>query len=116
MSLIDTEHITRQVEKLIEEKNTFTSKTRQTKVDNNLKELNRLNSELRFLIFLDGKRREVFIPLAGTLTINFGTTSENIYAGMDEDFKHYQPALLTWVRTAKQAFERGASLAETWWN
>lgn len=50
-----------------------------------------------------------FVPLAGTLTINFGTTSENIYAGMDEDFKRYQPALLTWVETAKQAFERGAS-------
>ena len=102
------DHITQQVEKLIEEKNTFTSKTRQTKVDNNLKELNRLNSELDFLSSLM-ETKGSFIPLAGTLTINFGTTSENIYAGMDEDFKHYQPALLTWVETAKQAFERGAS-------
>ncbi|HFI0076398.1 TPA: aminoacyltransferase [Streptococcus suis] len=102
------DHITQQVEKLIEEKNTFTSKTRQTKVDNNLKELNRLNSELDFLSSLM-ETKGSFVPLAGTLTINFGTTSENIYAGMDEDFKHYQPALLTWVETAKQAFERGAS-------
>ena len=102
------DHITQQVEKLIEEKNTFTSKTRQTKVDNNLKELNRLNSELDFLSSLM-ETKGSFVPLAGTLTINFGTTSENIYAGMDEDFKRYQPALLTWVETAKQAFERGAS-------
>ena len=109
LNVVDrSEHITQQVEKLIEEKNTFTSKTRQTKVDNNLKELNRLNSELDFLSSLM-ETKGSFVPLAGTLTINFGTTSENIYAGMDEDFKHYQPALLTWVETAKQAFERGAS-------
>ena len=109
LNVVDrSDHITQQVEKLIEEKNTFTSKTRQTKVDNNLKELNRLNSELDFLSSLM-ETKGSFVPLAGTLTINFGTTSENIYAGMDEDFKRYQPALLTWVETAKQAFERGAS-------
>ncbi|WP_212752066.1 peptidoglycan bridge formation glycyltransferase FemA/FemB family protein [Streptococcus suis] len=57
------------------------------------------------------KGREV-IPLAGTLTVDFGGTSENLYAGMDDAYKHYQPALLVWFENAKYAFDRGA----TWQN
>ena len=36
------------------------------------------------------------------------STAENIYAGMDEDYRRYQPAILTWFETANHAFERGA--------
>ncbi|HEM5982852.1 peptidoglycan bridge formation glycyltransferase FemA/FemB family protein [Streptococcus suis] len=93
-------------EKLVKEAMTFTSTTRQSKIENYKKETRRINTELEMinsLIRNGGK----LVPLAGTLTIDFAGTSENIYAGMDEKFKHYQPALLTWVETAKYAFERG---------
>ncbi|MCK4023281.1 aminoacyltransferase [Streptococcus suis] len=93
-------------EKLVKEAMTFTSTTRQSKIENYKKETRRINTELEMinsLIRNGGK----LVPLAGTVTIDFAGTSENIYAGMDEKFKHYQPALLTWVETAKYAFERG---------
>lgn len=47
------------------------------------------------------------IPIAATLSINFGNTSENIYAGMDEVFRRYNPALLVWYETAQYAFDKG---------
>ncbi|WP_032510779.1 peptidoglycan bridge formation glycyltransferase FemA/FemB family protein [Streptococcus suis] len=93
-------------EKLVKESMTFTSTTRQSKIENYKKETRRINTELEMInsLIRNGSK---LVPLAGTLTINFAGTSENIYAGMDEKFKHYQPALLTWVETAKYAFERG---------
>ncbi len=47
------------------------------------------------------------IPLAATLSLEFGTTSVNLYAGMDDDFKRYNAPILTWYETARYAFERG---------
>lgn len=93
-------------EKLVKESMTFTSTTRQSKIENYKKETRRINTELEMInsLIRNGSK---LVPLAGTLTIDFAGTSENIYAGMDEKFKHYQPALLTWVETAKYAFERG---------
>ncbi|MFM0875802.1 peptidoglycan bridge formation glycyltransferase FemA/FemB family protein [Streptococcus suis] len=93
-------------EKLVKEAMTFTSTTKQSKIDNYKKETRRINTELEMInsLIRNGSK---LVPLAGTLTIDFAGTSENIYAGMDEKFKHYQPALLTWVETAKYAFERG---------
>ncbi|HEM3172729.1 TPA: aminoacyltransferase [Streptococcus suis] len=93
-------------EKLVKESMTFTSTTRQSKIENYKKETRRINAELEMInsLIRNGSK---LVPLAGTLTIDFAGTSENIYAGMDEKFKHYQPALLTWVETAKYAFERG---------
>ena len=42
-------------------------------------------------------------PNAGTLcALEYGKTSENIYAGMDEEYRRYQPAIITWYETAKQ--------------
>lgn len=66
----------------------------------------RLQEEQTLLIQLqkEGKNR---LPLAGTLTIAFGKTSENLYAGMDAAYRRYQPALLTWYETAAEAFRRG---------
>ena len=46
--------------------------------------------------------------MSGTLTIEFGKTSENLYAGMNEEFRHYQTAIPTWFETAQHSFERGA--------
>ncbi|HFI0100625.1 TPA: peptidoglycan bridge formation glycyltransferase FemA/FemB family protein [Streptococcus suis] len=93
-------------EKLVKEAMTFTSTTKQSKIENYKKETRRINTELEMINSLT-RNGSKLVPLAGTLTINFAGTSENIYAGMDEKFKHYQPALLTWVETAKYAFERG---------
>ncbi|HEM4413789.1 TPA: aminoacyltransferase [Streptococcus suis] len=93
-------------EKLVKEAMTFTSTTRQSKIENYKKETRRINTELEMINSLIRNGNKL-VPLAGTLTIDFAGTSENIYAGMDEKFKHYQPALLTWAETAKYAFERG---------
>lgn len=85
----------------------FTEKTKPGKIQNNQQEKERLEEEIHFLEkeIQDGK---TIVPLSGTLTLEFGKTSENIYAGMDENFRRYQPAILTWYETAQHAFERGA--------
>ncbi|TCD46701.1 aminoacyltransferase [Streptococcus sp. X16XC17] len=98
------EEQTQALEKQKELKATFTENTRETKVTATLKEIQRLEKELAFLsTYLD--KGLTTVPLAATLSLNFGTSSENIYAGMDDDFKHYQPALATWYKTAEHAFE-----------
>ncbi|CRH90640.1 Lipid II:glycine glycyltransferase [Chlamydia trachomatis] len=93
-----------ELKKQEELKATFTENTRETKVNATLKEIERLTAELEFLKhYLD--QGKTIVPLAATLSLNFGTSSENIYAGMDDEFKHYQPALATWYKTALHAFE-----------
>ena len=77
-----------------------------SKVDNTRKEIDRLQDEIHFLQEELTKGRQT-VPLAATLTLEFGGTSENIYAGMDEHFRRYQAAIYTWFETAKHAFERG---------
>ncbi|MGT2742964.1 aminoacyltransferase [Streptococcus plurextorum] len=85
---------------------TFTENTRKTKVAQVEKDILRLESDLAFFNQqIDSGKTKV--ALAATLSINFGTTSENIYAGMDDDFKVYNPALLTWYETAVHAFQQG---------
>ena len=86
----------------------FTEKTKPGKVENNQKEKERIEEELQFLEQHLQVGRQV-VPLSGTLTLEFGGTSENVYAGMDEEFRRYQPAILTWYETAQHAFDRGAS-------
>ena len=70
-------------------------------------EKERLEEEIQFLKqALDAGKETV--SLSGTLTLEYGGTSENVYAGMDENFRRYQPAILTWYETAQHAFDRGA--------
>ncbi|WP_086349415.1 aminoacyltransferase [Candidatus Enterococcus clewellii] len=45
--------------------------------------------------------------VAGALAVTFGTTSEILYAGMDEHYKRYMPAYLTWFEAINECFERG---------
>lgn len=45
--------------------------------------------------------------VAGALAVTFGTTSEILYAGMDDRYKRYMPAYLTWFETINECFERG---------
>ena len=100
--------LTKDLEKNKAEAEKFTEKTKPGKVENNQKEKERIEEELQFLEQHLQAGRQV-VPLSGTLTLEFGGTSENVYAGMDEEFRRYQPAILTWYETAQHAFDRGAS-------
>ena len=100
-----------QLEKNQAEASRFNEKTKPGKVDNNRQEKERLEEEIQFLL-QELKAGQEIVSLSGTLTLEFGGTSENVYAGMDENFRRYQPAILTWYETAQHAFDRGA----TWQN
>ena len=100
--------LTKDLEKNKVEAEKFTEKTKPGKVENNQKEKERIEEELQFLEDHLQAGKQV-VPLSGTLTLEFGGTSENVYAGMDEEFRRYQPAILTWYETAQHAFDRGAS-------
>lgn len=85
---------------------TFTESTRTSKVEAQKKQKERLLEELTFLQeYMDAGQARV--PLAATLTLEFGQTSVNLYAGMDEDFRRYKAPILTWYETARYSFERG---------
>ena len=91
--------LNKQLEKNITDAAKFTEKTKPGKIENNKQEHKRLKEEIDFLQEkVDAGNKTV--PLSGTLVLEFGKTSENIYAGMDEDYRRYQPA--------NHAFERGA--------
>ena len=96
-----------QLEKNQAEASRFNEKTKPGKIDNNRQEKERLEEEIQFLNQVLKAGQEI-VSLSGTLTLEFGGTSENVYAGMDENFRRYQPAILTWYETAQHAFDRGA--------
>jgi serine/alanine adding enzyme len=48
------------------------------------------------------------IPVAGTLTLNFGGAAETLYAGTDTSFQKYYPSYLAWYEAINHAFETGA--------
>ena len=100
-----------QLKKNQAEASRFNEKTKPGKIDNNHQEKERLEEEIQFL-HQELKAGQEIVSLSGTLTLEFGGTSENVYAGMDENFRRYQPAILTWYETAQHAFDRGA----TWQN
>ena len=97
-----------QKSKAEKEASKFTEKTKPGKIENNKQEQKRLQEEMDFLA-QKTTQGAITVPLSGTLVLEYGTTSENIYAGMDEEYRRYQPAILTWYETAKHAFERGAN-------
>ena len=101
------ENLQVQKSKAEKEASKFTEKTKPGKIENNKQEQKRLQEEMDFLAE-KMTQGVTTVPLSGTLVLEYGTTSENIYAGMDEEYRRYQPALLTWYETAKHAFERGA--------
>ena len=97
-----------QLKKNQAEASRFNEKTKPGKIDNNHQEKERLEEEIQFLN-QELKSGQEIVSLSGTLTLEFGGTSENVYAGMDENFRRYQPAILTWYETAQHAFDRGAA-------
>jgi serine/alanine adding enzyme len=82
-------------------------KENQVKKRHNLEELDfsltREKNELEENIARSGDVAVV----AGALAITFGSTSEILYAGMDERYKRYMPAYLTWYDAINECFERG---------
>ncbi|MDG3142141.1 aminoacyltransferase [Streptococcus suis] len=86
---------------------TFTETTRQNKVAATQKEIERLQNDISFFTQKLSEGQDI-LPLAATLSLNFGDTSENIYAGMDEDYRQYNAPLITWFETAQHAFDKGA--------
>ncbi len=72
------------------------------------KEKERLEEELQFLEQHLQAGRQI-VPLSGTLTLEFGGTSESIYAGWMENSAVTNLLSLTWYETAQHAFDRGAS-------
>ncbi|WP_270236281.1 aminoacyltransferase [Streptococcus anginosus] len=102
------ESLQAQKAKAEKEASKFTEKTKPGKIENNKQEQKRLQEEIDFLAEKIAQGATT-VPLSGTLVLEYGATSENIYAGMDEEYRRYQPALLTWYETAKHAFDRGAN-------
>lgn len=76
------------------------------RIDNTKNEIKRLADEMTFLQEHLAQGKEI-VPLSGTLSLEFGKTSENVYAGMDEEYRRYQAPVFTWFETANHAFERG---------
>ena len=101
------ESLQAQKAKAEKEASKFTEKTKPSKIENNKQDQKRLQEEMDFLSEKIA-RGTTNVPLSGTLVLEYGATSENIYAGMNEEYRRYQPALLTWYETAKHAFDRGA--------
>ena len=84
----------------------FTESTRTSKVEAQRRKKERLVEERAFLQrYLNEEKSN--IPLAATLSLEFGNTSVNLYAGMDDAFKRYNAPILTWYETARYTFERG---------
>ena len=102
------ENLQVQKSKAEKEASKFTEKTKPGKIENNKQQQKRLQEEMDFLAE-KMTQGVTTVPLSGTLVLEYGATSENIYAGMDEEYRRYQPALLTWYETAKHAFDRGAN-------
>lgn len=85
----------------------FTEETRQNKVKSTENDIKRYQKDIAFFKDKLADGQEI-VPLAATLSLNYGQTSENIYAGMDEDYRQFNAPLLTWFETAQHAFEMGA--------
>ena len=84
----------------------FTESTRTSKVETQRRKKECLVEERAFLQRYMNEEKSN-IPLAATLSLEFGNTSVNLYAGMDDAFKRYNAPILTWYETARYAFERG---------
>ncbi|MGM9912115.1 peptidoglycan bridge formation glycyltransferase FemA/FemB family protein [Floccifex sp.] len=46
------------------------------------------------------------VCVCGTLTVQFGKTSEILYAGSDNQFRRYMAPYLTWTKTMEECFNR----------
>lgn len=84
-------------------------KENQAKKRFTLQELNdsltRELNELKQYLVSDGDE----VVIAGTLSVVYGSTSEILYAGMDERYKRYMAPYITWKKTFDVCFEKGCT-------
>ena len=84
-------------------------KENQIKKRHNLEELDvSLTRELSELEENIAQAGDVVV-VAGALAVTFGSTSEILYAGLDDRYKRYMPAYLTWYEAINECFNRGCS-------
>lgn len=82
-------------------------KENQVKKKHTLEELDQsLSRELKELAENRAQSGDIVV-VAGALAITFGPTSEILYAGMDDRYKRYMPAYLTWFDAIQECFARG---------
>lgn len=101
-----SEEIKSQLAKAKKDAEEFTENTKQGKVKENRATQERLSKEKQILNQLL-QNGITILPIAATLSLNFGNTSENLYAGMDETYKGYLAPTLVWAETMNHAFELG---------
>ncbi|MBF8970598.1 aminoacyltransferase [Streptococcus sp. NLN76] len=96
----------KELHKKQEEAKKFDNNNQSNKSLQNQDDQKRLQSELDFLTQMQEIHGDL-VAISGTLTLEYGPTAENIYAGMNDDFARYQAPLLTWYETALHSFNRG---------
>lgn len=97
----------KELDKALALQDTFTKETKQNKITATANAIKRHQNDIAF-VHERLKEGQDDVPLAATLSLHFGKTSENLYAGMDDKYRSYNAPLLTWFETANQAFQRGA--------
>lgn len=100
------EEVTLQLAKAQDEAAKFTEKTKAGKISENQSTQERLQKEYETLQQLVEEGVSL-LPIAATLALNFGRTSENLYAGLDDTYKGYLAPTLVWYETMKHAFDMG---------
>lgn len=101
-----SEKLKLQLQKYKTEAQYFDEKTKTGKIKENQVNQERLFKELKLFNELISEGITI-LPLAATLSLNFGTTSENLYAGMDDSYKSYDAPILVWYETMNHAFDLG---------
>ncbi|GGE32028.1 peptidoglycan bridge formation glycyltransferase FemA/FemB family protein [Streptococcus himalayensis] len=100
--------IQEELAKLKDAETKFTEKTKEAKRLENSKAQERLTEEF---IWLQDKyekeNRPDYIPIAGTLNLQFGQVSDNLYAGTDTEYGQYQGSVLVWYETVDYLFKSG---------
>lgn len=75
-------------------------------------ELGYLNKDLNEFESYQKNHTESLVPIAGCLSVCFGTCGEMLYAGMDEQFKKFMPQYLIYVDEIETLFKKGLK----WYN
>ncbi|EHJ56353.1 hypothetical protein HMPREF9318_00723 [Streptococcus urinalis FB127-CNA-2] len=86
----------------------FNDKTKESKRTENVNAIKRLTEEKEFLEERQVKENMAdIIPIGGTLNLQFGDISDNLYAGTDTIYSQYQPSVAVWYETIEYLFSNG---------
>lgn len=70
-------------------------------------ELGYLNKDLKEFESYQDNHSESLVPIAGCLSVCFGSCGEMLYAGMDEQFKKFMPQYAIYVDEIETLFKKG---------